>query len=179
LIWLSFVVTNNWETVSTILGLIVLGIGQGALVTLVFNVLVTAAPKELAGDVGSVRGTTQNLASAVGTAFAGALLVTLLSIGVGQAVASHVDLPEDLVAQVDLDNINFISNDRLEEILVATTASDVQVDAAVQINIDARLDALKIGLLTLAGLSAIAMVPASRLPNYRRDEIPDPSPQAD
>ncbi|WP_218834810.1 MFS transporter [Rhodococcus sp. ACS1] len=179
LIWLSFVVTNNWETVPTILGLIVFGIGQGALVTLVFNVLVTAAPKELAGDVGSVRGTTQNLASAVGTAFAGALLVTLLSIGVGQAVAGHVDLPEDLVAQVDLDNINFISNDRLEEILDATTASDVQVDAAVQINIDARLDALKIGLLTLAGLSAIAMVPASRLPNYRKDEIPDPSPHED
>lgn len=48
LIWLSFVVTNNWETVPTILGLIVFGIGQGALVTLVFNVLVTAAPKELA-----------------------------------------------------------------------------------------------------------------------------------
>lgn len=55
----------------------------------------------------------------------------------------------------------------------------MQVDAAVQINIDARLDALKIGLLTLAWLSAIAMVPASRLPNYRKDEIPDPSPHED
>ena len=53
----------------------VFGIGQGALVTLLFNVLVTASPKELAGDVGSLRGTTQNLAAAVGTAVAGALLV--------------------------------------------------------------------------------------------------------
>lgn len=75
LCWLAFVVNNNWETLPTILGLIVFGIGQGALVTLVFNVLVTAAPVELAGDVGSLRGTTQNLASAVGTAVAGALLV--------------------------------------------------------------------------------------------------------
>jgi hypothetical protein len=48
-------------------------------VTLVFNVLVTAAPKELAGDVGWLRGTTQNLAGGVGTALAGALLVGLLS----------------------------------------------------------------------------------------------------
>lgn len=31
------------------------------------TVFVTAAPKQLAGDVGSIRGTTQNLASAVGT----------------------------------------------------------------------------------------------------------------
>lgn len=147
---------------------------EGALVTLVFNVLVTAVPKDLAGYVGSLRGTAQNLASAVGTALAGALLVTLLSIGVGQAVASHVELPEYLVAQVDLDNVNFVSNERLEEILEATTATDTQVDAAVQINIDARLDALRIGLLTLAALSAIAWIPASRLPNYRKQEIPDP-----
>ncbi len=46
------------------IGLILFGIGQGALVTLVFNVLVTASPKELAGDVGSLRGTTNNLAAA-------------------------------------------------------------------------------------------------------------------
>src|SRR5690606_10306477 len=68
LVWLSFVVSNNWETLPTILGLVLFGIGQGALVTLLFNVLVTSSPKELAGDVGSLRGTTQNLASAVGTA---------------------------------------------------------------------------------------------------------------
>ena len=61
------------------LGLIAFGVGQGALVTLVFNVLVSASPKALAGDVGSVRGTTQNLASAVGTAVAGAVLVGVLS----------------------------------------------------------------------------------------------------
>ncbi|MER5419422.1 MFS transporter [Streptosporangium roseum] len=90
LAWLAFVVTNNWETVPTILGLIVFGIGQGALVTLVFNVLVTAAPKELAGDVGSIRGTTQNLASAVGTAFAGALLTTLLSWNLGRAIQGRL-----------------------------------------------------------------------------------------
>ena len=43
------------------------------------NVLVTSSPKELAGDVGSLRGVTQNLAAAVGTAAVGALLVGILS----------------------------------------------------------------------------------------------------
>lgn len=178
LVWLSFVVTNNWETLATIGGLIVFGIGQGALVTLVFNVLVTAAPKERAGDVGSIRGTTQNLASAVGTALAGALLVTLLSVSIGRAVTEHVELPEDLVAQVNMDNVNFVSNDELRGVLENTTATDAQVDAAVQVNEETRLDSLKRGLLVLAGISATAILPASRLPRYRPDEIPDPAPVA-
>lgn len=170
--WLSVVVTNNWETLPTILGLVVFGVGQGALVTLVFNVLVTASPKELAGDVGSVRGTTQNLASAVGTAVAGALLVGILTTNVAAATASHPELPAELVAQVDLDRTNFISNDRLREVLAETDATPAQVDAAVTLNESVRLDALRLGLLILAGVSAIAIFPASRLPAYRREELP-------
>lgn len=173
IVWLSFVVTNNWETFPTILGLFVFGVGQGALVTLVFNVLVTASPKELAGDVGSVRGTVQNLASAVGTAVAGALLVGILSANVVSALASDVDLPPELTAQVDLDNTNFVSNDRLKEILGGTDATPAQVDAAVALNEDARLRALRLGLLVLAGISALAIIPASRLPNYRPGEVPE------
>jgi MFS family permease len=173
LIWLSFVVTNNWETLPTILGLFLFGVGQGALVTLVFNVLVTAAPKELAGDVGSVRGTTQNLASAVGTAVAGALLVGILTMNVAGALADNTELPPALASQVDLDNTNFVSNDRLKEVLADTDATPAQVDAAVALNEEARLSALRIGLLVLAGLSAVAIVPASRLPKYVPGEVPE------
>jgi len=173
LIWLSFVVTNNWETLPTILGLFVFGVGQGALVTLVFNVLVTSSPKELAGDVGSVRGTTQNLASAVGTAVAGALLVGILGVNVAAAVTEHPELPPEVVSQVDLDRVNFVSNDRLEEVLAQTDATPEQVDAAVAVNEQARLDALRLGLLVLAGISALAIVPARRLPNYLPGEIPE------
>ena len=174
LVWLAFVVTNNWETIPTIAGLIVFGVGQGALVTLVFNVLVTAVPKELAGDVGSIRGTTQNLASAVGTAIMGAVLVTLLATGVAKAVEDHPELPAELVEQVDLDSVNFVGNDELRGVLESTTATPEQIDAAVEVNEDQRLRTLKLGFLILAGISAAAALPASRLPNYKPDEIPDP-----
>lgn len=173
LLWLSFVVTNNWETLPTILGLFVFGVGQGALVTLVFNVLVTASPKELAGDVGSVRGTTQNLASAVGTAVAGALLVAILSGNVIAALAEHPELPPELVSQVDLDRTTFISNDQLAEVLSRTDATAPQVEAAVAVNEEVRLGSLKLGLLILAALSALAVVPASRLPGYLPEELPE------
>ncbi|WP_193750682.1 MFS transporter [Leucobacter chromiiresistens] len=174
LVWLAFVVTNNWETIPTIAGLIVFGVGQGALVTLVFNVLVTAVPKHLAGDVGSIRGTTQNLASAVGTAVMGAVLVTLLTTGVARAVEDHPELPPELVAQVDLDSVNFVGNDELRGALEGTSATPEQIDAAVAVNEDQRLRTLKLGFLILAGISAVAALPASRLPSYKPDEIPDP-----
>src|SRR5262249_25061608 len=109
LVWLAFVVHNDWSAVPVLTGLILFGIGQGSLVTLVFNVLVTASPKELAGDVGSLRGTTNNLASAIGTAVAGALLVGLLSAAVLRSVAENPLLPTEIQSQVDLDNINFVS----------------------------------------------------------------------
>ena len=174
LTWLSLVVTNNWETLPTVLGLVVFGVGQGALVTIVFNVLVTAAPRQQAGDVGAIRGTTQNLASAVGTALVGALLVTILGIGVGRAVLAHPELPPSLVAQVDLDSVDFVGNDDLRETLRSRTDADpAQVGAAVAVNEQVRLDTLRVGLLVLAGLSAVAALPASRLPRYRPGQDAD------
>ena len=172
LVWLAVVVRNDWSEVPVLFGLVLFGIGQGALVTLLFNVLVTASPKTLAGDVGSLRGTTQNLAAAVGTAMAGALMVGLLStIALSQIAASPV-LPKDLQSQVDLDRITFVSNDRLRSVMEGTTATPLQVEEAVRVNTEARLRALKIGLLIMAGLALLAIFPAGRLPNYRPGDIP-------
>lgn len=181
LLWLALVVHNDWSTVPVLLGLIAFGIGQGALVTLVFNVLVTAAPKELAGDVGSLRGTTQNLASAVGTAVAGALMVGLLSAGVIRSLIDNPYLPPELLGHLDLDNINFVSNDRLVPFLQGVGATVEQINEAYRINSEMRLQALKIGLLVLAGVSALTILPAGRLPDYKPGEIPanPPAPSAD
>lgn len=173
LLWLAWVVRNDWSAPVVMVGLIVFGIGQGALVTLVFNVLVTAAPKELAGDVGSLRGTANNLAAGVGTAVAGALLVGLLSAGVMRSLVENPALPPEIQAQVDLESINFVSNDRLLAVMQRTTATPEQVREAVRVNTEARLNALKIGLLLMAGVAMLTIVPASRLPNYRPGEIPD------
>ncbi len=173
LLWLAWVVRNDWSAVPVMLGLITFGIGQGALVTLLFNVLVTAAPKELAGDVGSLRGTTQNLAAGVGTAVAGALLVGLLSSGIMMRLADNPLLPPAALTQINLDAINFVSNDRLLAIMEASGAGPAESLEAVRVNTEARLQALKIGLLLMALFAALAIIPASRLPGYRPGEIPD------
>ncbi len=178
LLWLAFVVRNDWSSFAVLVGLVVFGIGQGSLVTLLFNVLVTASPKELAGDVGSLRGTTNNLAAAVGTAVAGALLVGLLSANIMSSLAENPYLPASIQSQVDLDNITFVSNDRLRSVMERTTATPEQVAEAMRVNTGARLRALKIGFVIMAGLALLSIIPAGRLPQYRPGELPSaPAPQ--
>jgi MFS family permease len=173
LLWLAFVVRNDWSAVPVLFGLVLFGIGQGSLVTLLFNVLVTASPKELAGDVGSLRGTTNNLAAAVGTAVAGALLVGLLTSAVMRQLAENPTLPIEIQSQVNLDSITFVSNDHLASVIEATSATPEQKAEAIRVNTESRLLALKIGLLIMAGLALAAILPAGRLPDYRPGEIPD------
>jgi Na+/melibiose symporter-like transporter len=176
LLWLAFVVRNNWTEFAVLIGLVTFGIGQGALVTLVFNVLVSGSPKTLANDVGSLRGTTNNLANAVGTAVAGALLVTLLAANVMRGIAETPVLTPELQAEVNLDNINFVSNDRLQSALEATSATPDQVEQAMRVNEEARLRALKIGLLIMAMVALLAIFPAGRLPDYLPGELPAEPP---
>jgi predicted MFS family arabinose efflux permease len=179
LLYLAWVVRNDWTAVAVMVGLITFGIGQGALVTLVFNVLVTAAPKQLAGDVGSLRGTTQNLAAGVGTAVAGALMVGLLTTMIMMRLADNPVLTPDILAQIDLDRINFVTDARLNEIMARTGATAAQVAEAVAVNQESRIQALKIGLLLMAAVSFLAIIPAGKLPNYKPGEMPaHPAPES-
>lgn len=168
---LSVVIQNDWSTPMVILGLVIVGLGEGALVTLLFNVLVASSPKELAGDVGALRGTANNLSTALGTAIAGVLAVSLLSVLISSSLANNSMLPPSLQRQVNLDNINFISNDQLLEVMSTTTATPEQVNEAVRINEEARLSALKDSFLILAALALLAIVPALGLPKYSPQEI--------
>jgi MFS family permease len=170
--WLAFVIRSDWSTVPVVAGLITVGLGQGALVTLLFNVLVTAAPKELSGDVGSLRGVTQNLAAAVGTAVVGALLVGILSTTILSNLSGNPVISAELKDEVNLTNLNFFSDHQLRERLASTSATSEQLAEGLRINAEARTQALKIGFLILSGLALLAILPCSWLPDYKPGDIP-------
>ncbi|MET0726474.1 MAG: MFS transporter [Leifsonia sp.] len=170
---LAFTIRGEWGQFFVVAGLILLGLGQGSIVALVFNTLLSSAPKELAGDVGAWRGLVHNLSGSVGIAvisvFAVSLLGTLL---LGSAKDSPV-ISEQLIAEVNFDNANFVTNDHLKDVLSLTSASPAEVDKAVAINEEDRLRALQISLLVLASLALFAIVPATRMPGRMRDELPE------
>ena len=166
LVMLGATIRNDWSNGMVMLSMAIAGLGEGALVTLLFNVLVTASPPKFAGDVGSIRGATNNLATAVGTALASALVISLLGARVHENLVHNEAIPHELKAQVNLDDVSFISNDLLRQRLAQTTATAEQVAEAVRINTEARLLALKLAFFTFAGFALLAYFPAGALPGY-------------
>lgn len=172
LVVLAFAIRNEWQTPLVILGLMIVGLGEGSLLTLLFNVLVSESPKSMAGDVGALRGVANNLSTGLGTAFAGVFAVGVLAVFVGNAVAQSPIITDALLSQLNLDNINYISNDQLGTVLDETSASDEQVAEAVRINTEVRLRALKVSFLVLAMIALLGVIPALGLPRYSPGEVP-------
>lgn len=170
---LAFTIRGDWGQVFIVLGLILLGLGQGAIVALVFNTLLSAAPKELAGDVGAWRGLVHNLSGSIGIAVASAFAVGVLASTLATAAAEHPEISAGLISEVNINEADFMTNDQLESVLASTTASDAELQAAIEINEDARLRALQISLLGLAALALLAIVPATRMPGRIAGELPE------
>jgi len=170
---IALTISNEWGQLTIVLGLIMLGLGQGAIVALVFNTLLSASPKELAGDVGAWRGLVHNISGSVGISVATVFAVSLLSMLIlTNASASPVITPE-IIDQLNFDNVNFITNEQVEDILANRIgATPEEVAKAVLINAEARLRALKISLLGLASLALLAIIPAGRMPGFKEEDLP-------
>jgi MFS family permease len=172
LLWLSFTIANDWGQASVVAGLIVLGLAQGCVVALVFNSLLTSAPRENAGDVGAIRGLTHNLSGSAGIAVASALAVGLLTSGAYAAANDSEVFTPEIVEQINFDNVNFFTNAQLESALTERTdATEEQIAYAVEQFTQSRLDALRITLLVLGGLAALAIVPARRMPGFQKEDL--------
>jgi len=139
------------------------------MLTLLFNVLVSASPKEYAGDVGALRGVANNVSSALGAAFAGVVAVGLLTVVLNSAI-NRSTLPPEL--NLDrFDRIDFVSDTQLAAALTQMGVTPEQAAEAMQINADARLAALRASFLLLALICLLAIFPAMRLPRYRLTEL--------
>jgi hypothetical protein len=139
------------------------------MLTLLFNVLVSASPKQLAGDVGALRGVANNVSNALGAALASVVAVGLLGIFLASAL-SRSELPPELRALRG--HVNFVTDDELRSELGATSATPQQVEEAVAINEDSRLRALRASFLIVGGISLLSIFPATRLPKYMPGELP-------
>lgn len=169
---IAFTINNSWGQASIVVGLVTLGLAQGCIVALVFNKLLMSVPKELAGDVGAFRGLTHNISGSAGIAVATAIAVATLGVFVVRDVAASTDFSDELVQEVNLDNADFITNDQLAQLLrTQTSATPAEIDAAVEVLSEARLDALKLTLMLLAALALLALVPAGGIPDFRRPDL--------
>jgi MFS family permease len=170
LVVVAFTVGNAWSTSSVILGLLLVGVGEGTLLTLLFNVLVSASPKHLAGDVGALRGVVNNVSNALGAAFSSVVAVGLLGVFLAVGYSSS-ELPQALHLPGAGGEVDFVTSSELRRELGAYSATPRQIDQVLAINQKAGLRTLRASFLIVGALSLLAIFPASKLPGYTAGEL--------
>lgn len=162
LVLLGAIVRNDWSDASVVLSLAAVGLGEGALATLLFRNLASVAPTEISEDVEPLCSATSHFAAAVGAAIAGALVIGVLSLNVNRHLARDPAIGAELRAHLDLNRVAFISNDRLQQVLEQSPLTPEHIANAIQINTDARLFALKLSFFALAGITFVGFLPTVR-----------------
>jgi hypothetical protein len=104
-------------------------------------------------------------------------MVSLLTVNIERSLIDHPTLPHELIKQIDLNNVTFISNDHLVEGLKGIGIGQEHIMESVRINSDARLRALRLSLFFLAGLAFVVIIPAGGLPNYVLGQVPSGHPE--
>ncbi len=143
------------------------GLGIGALASQLGAVTVGALPDEQSGEVGGLQNTFSNLGISIGTALAGAILMSALTASFFTGIANNPDVPDDLVsnAQVELTSgVPFISDADLEAALEDAGVTGATATAIVDENAEARLAALRASLAVLAVLALVALFLSRSLP---------------
>ncbi len=164
LLLLATVINNEWHNLLVVTGLVMFGLGQGAL----GDTVVQCASSLCAGTVCRRRRRAPRDNSEPGVrrrhCRERCARRVLLIMNIERSLVENPTIPRELIAQVDLTRATFVSNERLKDVMAATTATPDQTSEAVRINSEARLRALKLSFLLLAGVALLAIVPAGRLP---------------
>jgi Na+/melibiose symporter-like transporter len=143
------------------------GLGVGALASQLGAVTVSALTDEQSGEVGGLQNTFTNLGMSIGTALAGAVLISTLTASFFSGIATNPAVPKDLSskAQTELTSgVPFISDADLEAALKDAGVTDPTAQAVVDENAQARLDGLRAALSVLAVLALVALFLSGSIP---------------
>jgi MFS family permease len=146
---------------------LLLGAGLGLLASQLGNVIVSSQPVEHSGEVGGLQYTAQNLGASLGTALIGAVVIGTLTtqalLGI-QSSPAVSDATKEAAALQLSGGVEYVSDAQLEDALATTTLTPAEQDAIVDVNADARIAALQVGMVIVALISVLGLFLTARLP---------------
>ncbi len=144
--------------------LLLAGAGLGALASQLGAVTVSAVPEEKSGEVGGIQNTGSQLGASIGTALAGAVLVSALTTSFLTGIENNPAVPDSVTAQAQTKlagGAEFISDTDLETALSDAHVPPATADEIVEQNEQSRIDGLRVAAAVLA-LLALAALPFTR-----------------
>jgi hypothetical protein len=146
---------------------LLLGSGLGLLASQLGNVIVSSEPVERSGEVGGLQYTAQNLGASLGTALIGAVVIGTLASQAIQGLSDSAVLSDQVEAAVSVeieDGVEFVSDEELEAALAETTIPPAEQDEIVDVNAEARIEALQAGMVAVALIGLIGLFMARSIP---------------
>lgn len=140
--------------------LLLAGSGLGAMASQLGSVTVSAVPDEQSGEVGGLQNTGSQLGASIGTALAGAVLISALTASFLTGVQNNPAVPQNVAdqAQVQLaGGAEFISEKDLRAALDGAGVPAATTDAIVDENTKSQIDGLRSALFILALIALVAL----------------------
>lgn len=141
--------------------LLLAGSGLGMMASQLGSVTVSAVPDEQSGEVGGLQNTGTQLGASIGTALAGAVLISALTASFFALIQDNPEIPATLASQAQTQlstGVPFISDADLKAALAAANVPAETADAVVAANAQSQIDGLRSALSVLALLTLLALI---------------------
>jgi nitrate/nitrite transporter NarK len=155
------------------------GLGVGALASQLGSVTVSSVPDEQSGEVGGIQNTVTNLGASIGTALAGAVLISALTTTFLGGIQHNPGISQQLAAKAQVElagGIPFLSDKDLKTGLDKAGVPPQTATAIVDENAKARINGLRVSLSLLAVVALIAMFFSRRIPAQQPSAAPVSKP---
>jgi MFS family permease len=140
--------------------LLLAGSGLGAMASQLGSITVSAVPDKQSGEVGGLQNTGSQLGASIGTALAGAVLISALTASFLTGVQNNPAVPDSVASQAEVQlagGAEFMSEKDLRAALDEAGVPAETADAIVDENTKSQIDGLRSALFILALIALIAL----------------------
>jgi hypothetical protein len=150
--------------------LLLVGSGLGAMASQLGSVTVSAVPDEQSGEVGGVQNTGTQLGASIGTALAGAILISALTASFVSGIQDNPAVPDSVAANAQTHlatGVPFVSDKDLQKALDEANVPPETAKAVTDENAQARIAGLRSALAVLALISLLALLFTRGIPTVQ------------
>ncbi len=140
--------------------LLLAGAGLGAMASQLGAVTVSAVPDEMSGEVGGLQNTGTQLGASIGTALAGAVLISAMTASFFSGIQNNPNVPSSVVAKANTElasGVPFISEADVRAALKKANVPTATANEIVKVNKQSQIDGLRSAEAILALLALIAL----------------------
>ncbi len=134
------------------------------------SVTVSSVPDEQSGEVGGLQNTGTQLGASIGTALAGAVLISALTASFFTGIQGNPKVPDTVAAHAQTElasGVPFLSDADLKAALSAAHVPPATADAVVSANATARIDGLRAAVSVLALFALVALLFTRGIPTVQ------------